>query len=809
MASATDLERLVVQLSADVKGFENSMNRAAGIMNRQAREIERRSSQMASRLNGIGRQAAQSLIVPFSGIASALSVREVAAYADTWTEAGNKIRAAATSAGVQARSLNDLKDAANAARTDLESYVDLYARLIRSASGVAESEQEIAAATHIVAQAFKAGGASASEQAAGILQLGQALGSGVLQGDELRSLRENAPILAQAIADEFGVAIAGLKELGAEGALTSERVFRAILNAQSKVAAQFKATNATIRDGVTAVNNEFLAYIGNADSSAGASRALAGALLDLAANFGPVADGVSALALIIAGSLTGRALAGLIVTLPNAVAALGALLTALRAGAPVAATFTAALGPIGLLVGAAAAALLLLSSRQEQADEAAQAHRKALVDLRDAYAAVRTGSEGAEKKLADLSAKHLEAAKAAVTNAKAQLEAARAVQAAGESTMPAFGPEGLLAPAAQAGFVERNTAAAIEMLEKRQAELADLEKRLADPETGLAGDTAGFGNAPPVTSSSKVGRRTADDRFREDIQAVRDRTAALADEQAMIGQSLAVQESRRVALDLEQRALADLREEARRKGETDLESIQLAPEQIAAIHEVADAYGQQAAALQQAQQAFAEGNALAREFAGNLKDGLMDGKLEAEELADALADVGDKLLDLALNALFDPNSGGGILGSLLGGLAKGGPVTGSGGIGHAATGGSVSGPGSGTSDSVPMMLSNGEYVVNAKAAARFRSLLDRINFGRPGRMAAGGMVAPRIPATGRLASTGAVGMTVTYAPQVSLAAGASPESVAELRRVLDEDRRSFAQRTMRVIRDAQRRNVGI
>ena len=45
---------------------------------------------------------------------------------------------------------------------------------------------------------FKAGGAAASEQAAGILQLSQALGSGLLQGDELRSLRENAPLLAQA-----------------------------------------------------------------------------------------------------------------------------------------------------------------------------------------------------------------------------------------------------------------------------------------------------------------------------------------------------------------------------------------------------------------------------------------------------------------------------------------------------------------------------------------------------------------------------------------------------------------------------------
>ncbi|ADH89253.1 phage tape measure protein [Ancylobacter novellus DSM 506] len=811
---ATDLERLVVQLSADIKSYEAAMNRASGITARRAREIENKWRQTQKRLSGIGRDMASGIIAPLSGIGAALGAREIAAYADAWTEAGNKLRAAATSSGVQVRSLNDLKDGANAARTDLESYVDLYAKLIRSASGVAESEQEIAAATQIVAQAFKAGGASAQEQAAGILQLGQALGSGVLQGDELRSLRENAPVIAQAIADEFGVTIAGLKELGAQGELVSWRIFRAILNAQDTVAAQFKATNATIRDGITAVNNEFLAYIGNADSSAGASRGLAQALLSLAANFNGVADAAVAFATVVAGALTGRALAGMVTTLGSAVAALGALLTALRTGAPIAATFTAALGPIGLLAGAAAAALVLLTYRQEGADEAAQAHRKALVDLQDAYAAVRRGSEGAEKKLADLSAKHLEAAKAAITNAKAQLQAAQAVQAAGETTMPAFGPEGLLAPAAQAGFVERNTAAAIALLEKRQTELADLEKRLANPEVGLTTDTSGYGNAPTATSSPKVGRRTADDRFREDIQAVKDRTAALAAEQELIGQSIAAQESRRLQLDLEAQALADLREEARRKGETDLESIQLAPEQVAAIKEVADAYGQQAEALAKAQQAFADANDLAHGFASDLASGLLDGASAADALSNALDNVADKLLDMALNSLFDPN--GGVLGGLfkgLTGLATGGPVAGSGGIGHAATGGHISGPGSGTSDSIPMMLSNGEYVVNAKQAKKYAPLLEAINsgtIGTIGKMAGGGLVAPRLPRTSSVAAARAPGaVTVSYAPNVTIEAGASAEAVAQLQRVLAEDRRSFATRTIKTIQEARRRNVGI
>lgn len=662
---ATDLETLVVSLSANIKTYENAMNRASGIMNRQAREIERRGETMQKRLDGIGRGAANGLIAPLSSIGAALGVREIANYADAWTNAGNKIRAAATASNVQVRSLNDLKAGANAARTDLESYVDLYAKLIRNASGVAKSEQEIATVTETVSKAFKVGGASTSEQTAAILQLGQALGSGVLQGDELRSIRENAPVVAKAIAAEMGVSISQLKELGAEGKITSDIVFRALLNAQDEVERQFKSTNATISDGLTNVNNEFLAYIGNADASSGASRGLVTALLALSTNFGVVADSVVVLSTLIIGALTGRALAGMVVTLGQAVTALGALLTALRAGAPIAATFTAALGPIGILAGLAAAALLLLSYNQETADKAAQEHKKAIDELKTAFGLAQSGADGAKESFAGLARAHIESAKAAVANADAQLQAAKAVQLAGQTMAPAFGEAAGLA-AGQQGFNDEAVTSAIAKLEARKAELADLETRLANPAAGLSAPTAGYGTGAAAAPAAKVGRKTADDKFREDLQGIKDRTAALAAEQQMIGQSVAAQESRRAQLDLEAQALADLREEARRKGETDLESVQLAPEQIAKIKEVADAYGQQAESLQRAQQTFGDLNDLGKDALSGFISDIREGVSAADALSNALDRVLDKLLDMALNSLFSQNGGigGGLFGAL-------------------------------------------------------------------------------------------------------------------------------------------------
>ena len=71
-------------------------------------------------------------------------------------------------------------------------------------------------------------GATASESAGAFLQLSQALGSGVLRGQELNSILEQAPLIAQAIALEMGVAVGALKKLGEEGEITSDIVIKAL-----------------------------------------------------------------------------------------------------------------------------------------------------------------------------------------------------------------------------------------------------------------------------------------------------------------------------------------------------------------------------------------------------------------------------------------------------------------------------------------------------------------------------------------------------------------------------------------------------
>ena len=299
---ATETEGLVVALEARINQFEKAFARASRTADSQFSAVERRARQSADRLESLMGSTALGVNRALGAIGAGIGFDQIRRFADAWVEAGNKVKAAATATGVQVRSLTELKAGANDARTSLEAYVDLYARLTRASAGVAKNEGEVARATSILAKSFKASGATAAEAASGALQVGQALGSGVLQGDELRSIKENAQPIAQAIADAFGVPIGALKALGEQGKLTSDKVFAAILAAGPKVEAQFKATTATIGDSFTRLGNELTAYIGKTAEANGISAAFRAVIDGLAGNIGAVTNAAAAAAAVLLGA---------------------------------------------------------------------------------------------------------------------------------------------------------------------------------------------------------------------------------------------------------------------------------------------------------------------------------------------------------------------------------------------------------------------------------------------------------------------------------------------------------------------------
>jgi tape measure domain-containing protein len=297
---------LLAQISVDIRDLQKQMQKAGFSVEttgrRMAQNWRATTSGMARDTEQFGRDVRRAI----AGIALATVTSEVTDLADAWTRASNQISAAAAATGGASVSLSAIADIARATRTEFDATATLYARLTRATADLGASQDQVIQATTLINQSFKAGGASAQEQASAILQLSQALSSGVLQGDELRSLRESSPILLQAIAKEFGVAQGALKALGAEGKLTSDRIFKAILNAAPEIEAQFSVTQSTVADSFTNLRTAAVQYVGELDESLSITKSLGGVANGLADKFEAFAD-----SLLIAVTLLGaRGLGG-------------------------------------------------------------------------------------------------------------------------------------------------------------------------------------------------------------------------------------------------------------------------------------------------------------------------------------------------------------------------------------------------------------------------------------------------------------------------------------------------------------------
>lgn len=294
-------------------------------------------------------------------------------------------------------------------------------------------------------------------------------------------------------------------------------------------------------------------------------------------------------------------------------------------------------------------------------------------------------------------------------------------------------------------------------------------------------------NAAAARRASRPQRLSADDRIGEDIQAIKDRTAALEQEASMIGLSFEEQQKRKVALDLEQTALKQLREEALKKGQTDVSQIQLSAQQVASINAVAEAYAAEAQHLKEAREQQALQRDILEGAFSDLRSALEDGKLDWKDLGDIAIDALDRIIDKIENDLIDAilqangaaGGGGGILGTLLGAIGLGGSSGGGGSIPWAedtfrARGGPVQ--------------AGKAYIVGEKRPELFV----------PGQS---GMIHPSVP---DVRNGGAAGgdFHVSFSPVIQMTGGQG-DAGEQVTKALKAFEKEFLPRTVKAIRQAK------
>lgn len=189
------------------------------------------------------------------GTVASIATGKLAEMSDQYTLISSRI--SIMNDGMQSNKalLDMIYASANRARGSYYDMADTVAKLGTLAGEAFESNEEMIFFAEQLNKQFKIGGASIQEQTAGMYQLTQAMASGRLQGDEFRSIMENAPMLAQAIAQEMGVPVGKLRELSSEGAITAEVIKNALVTTAEETNEKFNSIPMTFADSMQLLSN--------------------------------------------------------------------------------------------------------------------------------------------------------------------------------------------------------------------------------------------------------------------------------------------------------------------------------------------------------------------------------------------------------------------------------------------------------------------------------------------------------------------------------------------------------------------------
>lgn len=249
------------------------------------RETQRSLADLNSQLATV-RSSAAGLAGAWAG---AFATHQLIQFADTWNQLNGRLRLASSSSEDYVQSQRVLMEISQRTGTSLEANSNLYSRIAQSLRDAGYTSADVAKVTETVATSLKLSGASTEEASSVITQLSQALGSGVLRGEEFNSIMENGGRLAKLLADGLGTTVGGLRNMANNGELTTNKIVPLLTNVEI-LRKEFDTLPTSISGSAQKVQNAFLAWVGGANDAVGASSTLSGVLDGLANNIDDVAN---------------------------------------------------------------------------------------------------------------------------------------------------------------------------------------------------------------------------------------------------------------------------------------------------------------------------------------------------------------------------------------------------------------------------------------------------------------------------------------------------------------------------------------
>ena len=200
-------------------------------------------------------------------IGGAAALRGIVRASDTYTNLRSQLRLVTDSQAELNQVYEQTFKVAQDTRQDFEGTAKLYTRLAQSTDELGLSNAELLKITKAVNQSFVVSGADAQEAAGAVRQLAQGLGSGALRGDELNSVLENNRRLAQALAEGLGTTIGQLRDMGANGELTAEKILNALSETAAGIDRDFSKMERTVGQAMQQLRNDVLNALGPTETA--------------------------------------------------------------------------------------------------------------------------------------------------------------------------------------------------------------------------------------------------------------------------------------------------------------------------------------------------------------------------------------------------------------------------------------------------------------------------------------------------------------------------------------------------------------
>lgn len=238
-------------------------------------------------ITGIGKESKKSakgvefLKNALRAVAGIVIIRQTFKLADAYTVLQNRLRVVTNGTDDLNNATRRLQEISVATRSDLKANAELFSRLSIASSILGASQEELFDFTESLNKAIKLSGASAQEARGGLIQLSQGISSARLSGDELRTVLEQLPVVADVIAKSLKVTRGELRQLGKEGKITGRVILKAFKEAREELDERFGKTIPTIAEGFVLLGNSLSRLVGEFSEATFAGRGLFQLLKDL------------------------------------------------------------------------------------------------------------------------------------------------------------------------------------------------------------------------------------------------------------------------------------------------------------------------------------------------------------------------------------------------------------------------------------------------------------------------------------------------------------------------------------------------